>query len=101
MFSMLPMSPGFHFLGKLGHLADADWGDDDDGQAQEREHQHANASYSLAGHDQWAPNLTRRRITLSHMDGSRDSVISEPDSILDKHSVFKLKPKDICFGDAY
>jgi hypothetical protein len=35
LFSMLPMLPGFHFLGKLGHLADADWDRDEDGETQD------------------------------------------------------------------
>jgi len=43
LFSMLPMLPGFHLLGRLCHLADADWGRDEDGKTQDRERQDANA----------------------------------------------------------
>src|SRR5882762_4437793 len=55
LFSMLPMLAGFHLLGGLGHLADADRGRHEDGETQDRERQHVNASYSVAGHDQWPP----------------------------------------------
>jgi hypothetical protein len=32
---LLPMLPMFHSLGKLGHLADADWDCDEDGETQD------------------------------------------------------------------
>jgi hypothetical protein len=50
LFSMLPM-PGFHLLGELCHLPDADWGRNEEGKTQDRERQHANASCSVGGHD--------------------------------------------------